>query len=328
MMEKQTGRIVVGYDGSAPAARAVEWAARDARRRGCPLTVLTVVDYGGLSTTPPAGTGYDWPEAALLTGQEVTDKGVSLARAVDPAVEVIPLTVPGTTAALLIEASRSADLLVVATRGRGDLRTLLLGSVAAAVAAHGRCPVVVVRGKGDDLPGPDRPVVVGVDGSPAARAALDFAAGTAEQAGAPLVVVCAWDALAGGVWAETWSRGLAPQNPELRPGERQLARQALDDAVARVQTQHPGVDVRPVLAENQPAVALVDAGIQAGAGLLVLGTRGHGVFTSLLLGSVSHAVVHAATVPVAVVRGEVPEQVRESEAPVPAATSYEPMPLL
>jgi nucleotide-binding universal stress UspA family protein len=96
--------------------------------------------------------------------------------------------------------------------------------------------------------------------------------------------------------------------------------------VAHVRAEHPDVVVTPVLAEGPPARALVEAGTDAG--MLVVGTRGHGAFTSLLLGSVSHAVVHAASVPVAVVRGEVPERVRETEASVPMVTTYQPMTLL
>jgi nucleotide-binding universal stress UspA family protein len=325
-MEKQSGRIVVGYDGSPPAVHAVDWAAREAGRRGLPLTVLSVVDYGGLGVAGPAALGYAWPQAALEGGRAVTEEGAQRARALAPQVEVTPVTVPGVAAAVLIEASRTAELLVVATRGHGDLGTLILGSVAASVAAHGRCPVVVVRGTGESTPGPDRPVVVGVDGSPAARAALAFAASTAEGAGAPLTVVCAWNVLAESVWVDAYARGLAPEDADLRGGERRTAQEALDAAVAHVRAEHPDVVVTPVLAEGPPARALVEAGTDAG--MLVVGTRGHGAFTSLLLGSVSHAVVHAASVPVAVVRGEVPERVRETEASVPMVTTYQPMTLL
>ncbi len=313
-MEKQFGRIVVGDDGSPAAAHALDWAAREAGRRGRPLTVLSVVDYSGIGVGP-AALGYAWPEAARESCREIIEKGSKRARALAPDVEVAGVTVAGAAAAVLIEASRTAELVVVGTRGHGALGTLVLGSVAASVAAHGRCPVVIVRGSGDVFPDPQRPVVVGVDGSPAAQAALALAASTAEQAGASLTVVCAWNALVESDWVGAYSRGMAPESPDLRPGERQLAQAALDAAVSWVRAEHPAVAVTPVLAEGPPAQALVEAG--ADAGLVVVGTRGHGAFTSLLLGSVSHGVVHAATVPVAVVRGEMPAAVQETESEVP-----------
>ena len=102
-----------------------------------------------------------------------------------------------------------------------------------------------------------------------------------------------------------------------------MAQAALDAAVASVRAEHPAVAVTPILTEDPPAPALLEAGAEAG--LLVVGTRGHGAFTSLLLGSVSHAVVHAATRPVAVVRGGIPDQVRRAEAAIPAVTADPPL---
>ena len=182
---------------------------------------------------------------------------------------------------------------------------------------------MIVRGAGNVLPGPSQRVVVGIDGSAPAGAALAFAASMADQAAAPLTVMCAWNAMAEDAWVDAFAPGVGPDDPDPRPAEREVAQAALDTAVASVRAEHPAVAVRPILTEGPPAAALLEAG--ADAGLLVVGTRGHGAFTSLLLGSVSHAVVHAATGPVAVVCGGIPDQVRQAEAAIPAVTADRPL---
>jgi nucleotide-binding universal stress UspA family protein len=116
----------------------------------------------------------------------------------------------GSPAGQLVDASRDADLIVLGSRGRGRLRAGLLGSTSYAVTAHARCPVVIVRAGAEqqeqqeetagDLhvarPGPEHPVVVGVDDSEAAQRALDAAAAWAEREHAALHVVasaaCSW----------------------------------------------------------------------------------------------------------------------------------------
>jgi nucleotide-binding universal stress UspA family protein len=321
-MEKQTGGIVVGYDGSSSAQHAVEWAAREAKRRGRPLTVLSVMDYGGLGYAGPVGLAHWWPDVAVEHGRKLSAEGADRAREITPDLEVTPETQVGPTAAVLIETSRTAELMVVGSRGHGELRNLAIGSVAAGLAAHGRCPVVIVRGEGNVFTGPAQPVVVGIDGSAPASVALAFAASLADQAASPLTVVCAWNALAEDAWVDAYARGGGPHDPDLRPAERRVAQAALDTAVASVRAEHPAVAVTPSLVEGPPAPALLEAGAEAG--LLVVGTRGHGAFTSLLLGSVSHAVVHAATRPVAVVRGGISDQVRRAEAAIPAVTADQP----
>jgi nucleotide-binding universal stress UspA family protein len=178
-MDEQTGRIVVGYDGSPNGRHAVEWAAREAQRSGRPLTVLSAVDYGGLVVGSPAGLTPWWPDLAPSSGQAVAQEGAERASSAAAGVDVAAATEAGPPTALLVHASRTADLVVVGTSGHGVLRNLAVGSVAASVTAHSHCPVVVVRGDGDVLPGPAHPVVVGVEGSPWSRAALAFAAAIA-----------------------------------------------------------------------------------------------------------------------------------------------------
>jgi hypothetical protein len=85
---------------------------------------------------------------------------------------------------------------VLGSRGLGGFTGLVVGSIAVAVATHGHCPVVVVRGAGaQPEPRQDGPVVVGVDGSSTSQAAIPFAFQAAGSRNVPLVAVHAWSDL-------------------------------------------------------------------------------------------------------------------------------------
>ena len=136
-----------------------------------------------------------------------------------------------------------------------------------------------------------RAIVVGVDGSGHAEAALAWALRQGELTGAHVVAVTCWEYPVNFGW-------VPPMPVDYRPDED--ARTMLDQAVEKARAEHPGVDVRRLVVEGTPANALLDAA--KGAELLVVGTRGHGGFAGLLLGSVSeHCVAHAPC-PVVVVR--------------------------
>ncbi|HEX6967990.1 MAG TPA: universal stress protein [Micromonosporaceae bacterium] len=132
-------------------------------------------------------------------------------------------------------------------------------------------------------------IVVGVDGSPSAGAALRWALDQARLTGAAVDALIAWEFplfAAGGVL-------LPPQDPE------SAARRVLDAAVA--DAPRTGVEVRCHVEPGHPAQALVEAA--EGAGLLVVGSRGRGTFKAALLGSVAAYCVQHAPCPVVVVRG-------------------------
>jgi nucleotide-binding universal stress UspA family protein len=214
-------------------------------------------------------------------------------------VEPVARLTDATTA--LVAASRGADLLVVGNRGRGALAGALLGSVAFSVTAAAHCPVVVVRGEASSAlaPGPDRPVVLGVDGSPGAARALQFAASAAARAHAPLKVLAAWTP------PEVADDGFAViAHQELVEATQQTARDRAHEAVDAVRLLAPGVVVQDLVVQQPARRALAEA--SRGAGLVVVGARGHGALTGLFLGSVSHAVIHSAACPVAVVRAPHP----------------------
>jgi len=134
-------------------------------------------------------------------------------------------------------------------------------------------------------------IVVGVDGSDSSLDALRWATRQAELTGAEIDVVVAWaipvQYATGAMWAENF-------DPEAD------ARQMVEGIVQTVRHEHPNLTVHTEVIEGHPAPALIDA--SQGVELLVVGSRGHGAFVGMMLGSVSeHCVTHAQC-PVVVVR--------------------------
>lgn len=291
-------RVVVGYDASVSAKVAVGWAADEAARLGVPLAVVYAVDYTGL-VGGPVSTSPWLPGVSIDEARRVTEAGARLARARRPRLSVEARTEVGSPGTVLIGESRDAALVVVGTRGHGDLAGTMLGSVASRVAAHARCPVVVVRGP--EVSSAARPVVVGVDGSPAAAAALRAAATRAAEVGVPLRVVCAWVPTAPGGWDRAYWLAADPQrDPD--DAARAAAGRVAAEAVAEAQRVAPGLRAESRVRGGDPATVVLDAA--GDAGLVVVGARGRGSLASLFLGSVSHGVVHGARVPVLVVRAD------------------------
>lgn len=296
--DARAGSVVVGYDGSPRATRALDWAAAEAGRKGLPLTVVQAIRHPEFLA--PAGV---WPliePEALAAARDVTNEGVERAAQAAGNPQVSGLTVAGHPADVLLDAAKDASLLVVGTRGRGDLVGALLGSVAFAVSSHAPCPVVVVRGSTDHPPGPQHPVVVGVDGSKAAEIALRFAADAAAASSAPLDVVTAWHPLGANAWELAALPYLTQEHGDPDEASRKAAEQVAEEAGNLARALYRDLTVTARAVSGQPADALAQAAKDAG--LLVVGSRGRGGFTSLVLGSTGHAVIHVAPCPVAVVR--------------------------
>ncbi len=286
--------VVVAYDGSSASAAALTWAAREAGARSARLRVLFAADVGGADS----GGAAVLAQAAHEAGVQLAEEGASWATQVEggPVEVAVETDVRlGSPTFALVQASQDADLLVVGNRGRGAVAGALLGSVAFSVTAQAACPVVVVRGDTERRPGAEHPVVVGVDGSDAALASVAYAADAAVTAGAPLVVLAAWtppEILAAGYGAA--------HLPEMVRKAEEAARGAAESALAWARERHADLvgEARPV--REKPAKALIAA--SGTAGLVVVGARGYGSIGGLFLGSVSHATIHRAQCPVAVVR--------------------------
>jgi nucleotide-binding universal stress UspA family protein len=138
-------------------------------------------------------------------------------------------------------------------------------------------------------------IVVGVDGSPASAVALAWAARYAKATGAAIRAVRAWHYPAAAGPAPI---GVAPAAVSAEVAESQ--QKELDQAVTATLGDNPAITVESKVAYGHPAQVLVDE--SANADLLVVGSRGHGGFTGMLLGSVSMHCVHSAHCPVTVVR--------------------------
>jgi nucleotide-binding universal stress UspA family protein len=290
-----TGRVIVGVDGSTPSKHAVQIGADEAARRGIGLTLLHAL------VIPPTMALQDPPEPLDVLVGEATATLSQMAhhlREARPALDVAVSVVIDAAPHLLIDWSRHAVMLVLGCRGVGGFEELLLGSVSSQVAAHAGSPVIVARPRQNgSAPAADAPIVVGVDGSPANAAAVLFAFEEADLHGRDLVALQCWAPSAG---------LLQDYSVEDVAADETVAAATLMTALAEPRRQHPGVHViERSLRHGFAESAMVEA--SADASLIVVGSRGRGGFTGLLLGSVSQALLHHGHCPVAVVKAPKPE---------------------
>ena len=293
-----TGKpVVVGFDGSEASCAAVDWAAGEADRRGVSLLVVTVTDDPGASASLMVGLPVV-PDLVVDAARELAETGSARAAKVLPEARIELEVRHGSAAGHLVEISKGASLLVVGNTRRSELGSLVSGSVAFALCAHAHSPVVVVPGNARQGAA-TRGVLVGVDGSPASAAAVGLAAEAAVRSGVPLNILSAWSVPVTGGWINSsWDAGGSDLtwNDALRDAATAL----VDQSAAGVRSRHPDLTVAVTVSHNTAAQALVDEGRDAH--LVVVGSRGRGGFASLVLGSVSHILMHESRSPVMVVR--------------------------
>ena len=269
--------VVVGYDGKEHSQGALLWAAAEAARRGAPLLVVHAANYPGMKPGPGV---LELEPGALDADQEVTARGVAEALQAYPALQVAGATEVTSPADALTEASIDAELVVIGTRGYGRVVGALLGSVAFAVPARASSPVIVVKAAATIPPAAaGQRIVVGTDGSAQAAAAVAFAADRAGAVTAALEVVAC--------------------TGESAVTDREAAEAIARSATAWLREAAPDVAVTMRVEDGPADRVLVDA--STSADLVVIGTRGRGALTGMLLGSVSREVISGARCPVAVV---------------------------
>lgn len=265
------GRIVVAADGSKHANRAVSWAAEQAALERRTLVVLTAGDVSAHRTNASA---------------------VALARQVAPTLEATGLVVADDPRTALVDVARDAHLLVLGSRGRGTVRTMVLGSVSAAVSRLAPCPVVVCRPRHDDLPG--KGVLVGVDGTEDSRPVLEVAFAQASLRSQALTAVhCVWDVTA----AVAGLRNVRVEDLDLGPDDE--AHRLLAESVAGFAEKYPDVPV--TMRVTHGLVDDVLGGRTAAWDLVVIGRHPLDSVRRLITGSIASAVVERAQTTVAVV---------------------------
>jgi nucleotide-binding universal stress UspA family protein len=283
--------VVVGVDGHPATHGAVAWAAREAARRHLPLDLVQVL--------PPSQRPHDEMRSPSGRAHALLEQARHAAHAVAPDLPVHLAVVDGVVGPALVATAARARLLVLGARPFGGAADAGVGRTVAHAMGHAACPLVVVPPHWE--PGADEArhgVVVGVDGSSEAQGAIAFGADAAERTGSPLTVVTV--ARSGGDTGDD-------------------ARRHLAEGVAGTAVAHPDLPLREEVRQGEVAQELLDE-VRAGATLLVVGSRGRGSVSGVLLGSTSQRVVRAALCPVAVLSPPAaagwsqPEQARPEEA--------------
>ncbi|MFI5685102.1 universal stress protein [Streptomyces sp. NPDC051636] len=283
-----TRPITAGVDGTEESLAALEWAGREAVRRGLPLRVLHAWRYEAVEGAD-RDTQRQW-----VTGA-VTKSGRALAER-HPELTVTTDVVEGGTVESLVAAAADAELLALGSRGHGAVVGFLLGSVGQQVIAEATRPVVLVRA--GDRPAAEvagRDVVVGQHGGPEdSAAALRFAFETAAARGATVRAVRAWNLPPVFAYSPA-SLKLLDDAGGLEPYERK----ALAEALKPWRERFPDVPVAEQVEMGSAGQVLLS--VAARAQLVVVGRRAHLTAVGARIGSVAHGVLHHAECPVAVV---------------------------
>lgn len=280
--------VVVGVDGSGTALHAVRWAVQEAHRRGAALRIVHVAPYALGSAT-----GTRRADAILALAQTVAGQ-------TDPGVVTVTERLTEPLPQGLVDATGSAQLLVVGMAGGSGFDDVVVHSTALDVCATVTCPVAVVRGR----PGPlldDRPVVLGIESVASDAAAVTVAFRDAQRRGTGLQVLHAVHEVA---------RGRSGHDVRAR------AEREVGAALAPWCSDHPGLPVELRLVSGSAAAHLLEASVSTR--LLVVGTRARGPAARTVLGSTSRAVARRSSCPVIVVRHDA-RLVESSRSAPPAA---------
>jgi nucleotide-binding universal stress UspA family protein len=285
------GSIVVGVDGSDGAARALSWAVEQARAENRPLTLLHSGGESLLRATLLLEAGGVDHEALFdrLRAADVAlmKRSAAQVTAANPRLLVDVMIVGTDARTALVEASHRAHMVVLGSRGRGPVASVLLGSVSRHVAMHASCPVVVCRGPAGG--GRPRRVVVGSDWTTSSTKVKEFAFRLAADHSVPLTVLHA-------MW-------LVPEALAERPlvsvDDTEGLGAMLAESVAGMREKYPDVTVLFELRRGLPDDCLVRA--TPDDALLVVGRPHHDLVSRVMDGATALSVVERARCVVAVV---------------------------
>ena len=296
-MSAVESRIIVGVDGSEQSQAALGWAIGQAELVGADLVLAHTWNPDSYAAPAMAGVVPDMIQAGALNDEA---EGLAQAWLDDLVAAIVARTTAsvsgvlasGSPAGHVLDLSAEAIMVVVGNRGRGGLRSAVLGSTSQQIAHHAQCPVVVVR---DSAATSANQVVVGVDGSPASLAALREAFAQAKLRGASLLMVHAWSTSFAGTLVNS-----GQDFDRVRASEVDEGWALLNQSLAELKATDQSVEIIERLEQASPAAAIIEASKEAV--LTVVGSRGRGGFAGLVLGSVSGSVLAHADSAVMVIR--------------------------
>ena len=298
--------ILVGVDGSHASYKATWWAANYAKHAGLTLQIVcaySLPSYAAVSFDATY-TAMGDDNAAHSDAQEILSKAKAIAD--EQGVEAATLIVTGDPASVFVELSRNYNLIVIGNRGKGGLAERLLGTTSSSLPAYAYCPIVVVPYTDDDgnlmhLNNTITKVAVGSDESKWGLKALEIAADFADAWGAELDVISAVPNMKG-----SEDEGVMASFKE-----------DLDVRIKPLEESHPNLTINKQIVPGPTVGALTKASYDHD--VVVVGSRGRGGFTGLLLGSTSQGLLQHAVGPVYVVPRKYVEAAESRLGTVPSS---------
>lgn len=281
--------VLVGVDGSHASYKAVWWAANYAKHAGLQLQIVcaySLPSYAAVSFDATY-TAIGDDNAAHHDAQEILSKAKAVA--LEQGVDATTLIVTGDPSSVFVELSRNYQLIVIGNRGKGGLAERLLGTTSSSLPAYAYCPIVVVPYTDDDgqrihLNNTISRVAVGSDESKWGLKALEIAANLADSWNAELDVISAVPSVQGAE-GDTAVMGSYMED--------------LEERVKPILQRLPDLKIHRTVVPGSAVDALTQASLNHD--LVVVGSRGRGGFTGLLLGSISQGLLQHSSRPVYVV---------------------------
>ncbi|MEW5356263.1 universal stress protein [Streptomyces sp. 16-176A] len=294
--------VTVGLDGSPESRAAAEWAAREAELLRLPVRLVhvwePVPEPVALAPVVSERAHRHWTE-------RVPREAAAELRQRHPDLDITTEQLSGVPAQVLAETAETAQLLVLGSRALGGLGGFMVGSVSLSVVAHARQPVVLVRSGSQatqehearaagapSATAPFRPVVLGLDTRHRDDALIEFAFEAALRRGTSLRVVHGW-------YPPPYYGYAMPADAELYSAVAEGEAADLTEALRPWRQKYPDVAVEERCGAGSPAELIVEAAREAS--LVVVGRRVRRNPFGAHIGHVTHAVLHHATAPVAVV---------------------------
>jgi nucleotide-binding universal stress UspA family protein len=289
---EDTHAVVVGVDGSMSAARAAQWAAAVAERLRTPLMIVHASPSLGHN---PTDTIAQLRASAIVAHREsaesVLDSAERAVRAKPNTQHVIRVKSEQPADEVLVELSRSARMIVLGSDEVSLGTAILLGSTTTNVATNAVCPVVAWRG--DAVAPTSEPIVVGIDGDRDSQVAISVAFDLAHRLEVGVTAVHGWSTRRGPAVVTL------PSVIDWKDVET-VERKRLSERLKPWMRRYPDVEVTCFIEMEKPSRALLRR--TKNAQLVVVGSRGRGLFAGTFLGSTGLNLLHHSAIPVMICR--------------------------